>query len=521
MSLTRRDLIKGAAAATAAGAATVILPAAASTTSESKSCAESKRDKKKPNVILVFPDNFRAQALGFMNEDPSITPRLNQFAKESVVFTQAVSNFPLCSPFRGMMLTGQYPYSNGVQGNTHVGVGDNFGGADFGIFLKENACCWSDVLKEQGYSQAFIGKWHLDAPEKPYIPSRNNPRGGRMWNAYTPEEKRHGFDFWYSYGAYDDHNKPMYWTNDTPRMEPFFVDQWSAEHEADIAIDYLRNTNGKYRDPNAPFSMVIAMNPPHEPFDQVPDKYLNQYADKTSRELNNRPNVDWDKKYKDGMGPEAMKNYLGQITGVDDQFGRILDEVKALDLEEDTLIVFCSDHGSCMGSNGYLTKNNHTEESMRIPMIFHWKGQLDHKFDDILFSAPDIFPTMFGLMGLEDEIPDTVEGFNYARTVQGKEGDNRPTSQLYLYTPYGGTAFGRRGVRTDKYTLVIDRKVGKPLDVILHDNINDPYQMVNIAKDNQDIVKQLIDDELRYWLDKTGDTWQPSEVPEKLLKAYS
>lgn len=87
----------------------------------------------------------------------------------------------------------------------------------------------------------YIGKWHLDAPEAPFVPGYNNPVEGRYWNDWTPPEKRHGFDFWYSYGTYDLHLNPIYWSNETPRDKPLKINQWSPEHEADMAIKYLRN----------------------------------------------------------------------------------------------------------------------------------------------------------------------------------------------------------------------------------------------------------------------------------------
>uniref|UniRef100_UPI00114D3E0F Chondroitin sulfate/dermatan sulfate 4-O-endosulfatase protein n=1 Tax=Vibrio sp. FC509 TaxID=1540143 RepID=UPI00114D3E0F len=521
MSITRRKLLKGMAA-TSAVAATMVTAGCSATSSRPKtSVSPTDLKAKKPNLLIVFPDEMRAHTLGFMNQDRSYTPNLNKFAKESAVLKQAVSNFPLATPFRGMLMTGQYPYRNGIQGNSHTAMPGNFGGKDFGIELKKSTRTWSDILKDQGYSMGYIGKWHLDTPEAPFIPSYNNPMEGRYWNDWTAPDRRHGFDFWYAYGTYDKHLTPIYWTNETPRDQPIKVNQWSPEHEADIAIKYLRNENGHYRDRDKPFTLVVSMNPPHSPYDQVPQKYLDKFDGETSRSLNTRPNVQWDQEYLEGYGPEYFKEYMAMVHGVDDQFGRIIDELDRLGLTEDTLVVFFSDHGCCMGSNGKPTKNVHYEEAMRIPMMFRWPGKLTPRQDDLLFSAPDIYPTLFGLMGLEELIPDTVEGTNFAKTVSGIEGDTRPTSQLYTFMPYGGQSYGRRGVRTDRYTLMIDRKIAKPLTFVLHDNQNDPYQMTNIANDNQELIAQLIEKELIPWLELTGDPWRPTEVPASVAKAYT
>lgn len=514
---TRRRFLQGMVAGSALMGAGLASSAVAATGEK-----VAPKNQKQPNLLIIFPDEFRTHALGFMKEDKSLTPHLDRFAKESVVLRQAVSNFPLCTPFRGMLMTGQYPYRNGIQGNSHTAADENhFGGKDFGIELKKNTLTWSDIMKKQGYSMGYIGKWHLDAPEAPFIPCENNPMEGRMWNDWTAPDRRHGFDFWYSYGTYDYHMSPMYWTNDTPRDKPLkFENTWSPEHEADMAIKYLRNEDGKYREADKPFALVVSMNPPHSPYDQVPQKYLDRFKGETSESLNTRPNVKWDKEYLEGYGPKFFKEYMAMVNGVDEQFGRIVSELDKLGLAEDTLVVFFSDHGCCMGSNGHPTKNVHHEEAMRVPMMFRWKDRLQPQMNDLLFSAPDIYPTIFGLMGMEDLIPDTVEGTNFARTVKGEQGDKKPTSQFYTFMPYGGQSYGRRGVRTDRYTLVITRKIGKPLAIVLHDNKEDPYQMKNIADENPQIVKKLIEEELMYWLEHTGDPWRPTVVPANSAKAY-
>lgn len=369
MSLSRRSFVKTVAGGSAAA---TLAPHSLATIQDNTSAP-----KQKPlNLLLVFPDEFRAMAQGFWQEDPAITPNIDAFAKQSKVMRQMVSNFPLCTPFRGMLMTGQYPIRNGITGNAH-----DFGGK-VGIYLSQYARCWSDVLKEQGYSMGYVGKWHLEMPQEPYVESYNNPEEGRYWNEWTPPERRHGFDFWHAYNTYDLHMKPMYWTNESTRDTPIYIDKWGPEHEADVAIEYLKNTDGTYRDATKPFALVVSMNPPHSPYNQVPQKYLDLYKDKTSKDLNTRPNVDWDKKYLDGYGPQYFKEYLAMVSGVDEQFGRILRTLEEQGLSDNTLVVFFSDHGCCMGSQGQPTKNNPYEESMRVPMMFRLPGKIPVETDN-------------------------------------------------------------------------------------------------------------------------------------------
>ena len=454
----------------------------------------------KPNLVIVFPDQMRGQALGFLNEDPAVTPRLDQFAKESLVLPQAVSNYPVCSPYRAMLMTGKYPHANRVIANC------TSQSEAFGCELQESDRCWSDVLKDQGYSLGYIGKWHLDSPREPYIDCYNN-KGETKWNDWCAPRRRHGFDYWYSYGTYDRHMKPMYWATDAGRDEYHFVEQWGPEHEADKAIDYITNKNAKLRKPGQPFALVVSMNPPHTPYDQFPQKYLKPYEGKTDEALLVRPNVD--KSGRTKMSMHALKNtrnYFANVTGVDDQFGRILDAIDAAGLKDNTIVLFTADHGNCVGSHDQETKNNQFEESMRIPFIMRWPGRITPRQDDLLISVPDVCPTLLDMMGYGDRIPVSIEGRSMADVILTGKG-KRPSSQLYIKIWYDNPAHGRRGVRTLTHKLVMKIIPDKTMETELYDLKADPYEMKNIAADNPDIVDQMISSELKPWLEHTNDPW--------------
>lgn len=136
------------------------------------------------------------------------------------------------------------------------------------------------------------------------------------------------------------------------------------------------------------------MNPPHSPYDQVPQKYLELYQGKSAQELNRRPNVDWQKKYPNNLRPQNAASYFASGSGVDEQFGRILDGLQKNGLSDNTLVVFFSDHGCCLGSHGEATKNNWYEESMRIPMLLRLPNIIKPHHDDALMSLADRYPTI-------------------------------------------------------------------------------------------------------------------------------
>jgi arylsulfatase A-like enzyme len=455
--------------------------------------------KKPPNLLIVFPDQMRAHSQGFMNEDPVLTPVLDRFAEESLVLTEAVSNYPVCSPFRAMLMTGKYPHANGVLANC------NTNGTTHGYELRRDERCWSDILREQDYSLGYIGKWHLDGPRRPYVKSSNNSENF-AWNEWCPPDRRHGFEYWYAYGTYDQHMNPMYWTTDAGRDDSLYVDQWGPEHEADQAIRYIRNEGGSLRDQEKPFALVVSMNPPHMPYDQLPDSYVEMYSEKTLEELCNRPNIPpagtrWGDYYR-----KHIRNYLAMTTGVDAQFGRILTALKEQGLEEDTIVLFTSDHGNCLGIHDQISKNNRYEESMRIPFLLRWPGQIQPRRDDLFISVPDIYPTLLDLMGFTDSVPADVQGSSHAELFRKGTGE-RQGSQLYIWIPYGQPAWGRRGVRTHSHTLMLSRMPEQPDAAVLHDNLEDRYQLVNLAETNPNLVSRLSENELVPWLEATQDPW--------------
>ena len=249
-SISRREFLKK----------TAIAPAAiACSTAISGAMSNAKGDKL-PNLVFMFPDQFRRQAIGFMAQDPVITPRLDRFASESMVLTDAFSSYPVCSPFRAMLFTGKYPVSNGV--TTNCNSASN-------VMLRRDERCFTDILHGSGYSIGYLGKWHLDKPYEPFVGRRRGrvggPGGGIVWDEFVTPERRHGIEFWHAYNCRDQHLNPRYWTTDAVRDKPTYFNQWSTEHEADVAIDFIGNHQGDYRDADKPFALFVAPNPPHTP----------------------------------------------------------------------------------------------------------------------------------------------------------------------------------------------------------------------------------------------------------------
>lgn len=439
--------------------------------------------EKRPNLIFIVPDEFRAQAMGFRGEDPVITPHMDALAKESLAFRRAYSNSPVCSPYRGILFTGKYPYENGVLTNCNSGNPD--------CYLRKDAVCLSDILSRNGYQCGYIGKWHLECPNEedyPYLPPRR--RDGNIWDAYTPKERRHGFEFWHSYGCCDNHFEPHYWDTDGEAKDGFQVRQWAAEHETDVAVEYIQNADTK-----RPFALFLAHNPPHMPFEMVPDKYLEMYGDKTAEELLNRPNVE-----KNEKALKGVKQYFAAISGLDEQLGRVLDAVDEKGIRDNTILIYTSDHGEMMGSHGLMEKNTYYEEAFQVPLLIRYPEKIRPRETDMLISTVDLMPTILTMMGLKAEIPADARGKNVGEEILADRDGDIP----YVIYHHTDTS---RGFTDGKHTFVLHHEkndVQRPMEAILFDNLADPYQMQNIAPQNPKLVKEC-SSRLLGMLEECGD----------------
>jgi arylsulfatase A-like enzyme len=472
-------------------------------------CADSEKNRQQntPNLVFVMADQFRASAMGFLGEEPVVTPNLDRMAGEGLVFTNATSTMPICSPYRAMLFTGKYYTHNSVPTNCH--------NRSPGVKLRRNDTTLLDALAGSGYSVGYIGKWHLEEPFEPYVPLVNNAgTDGWIWEEWTPPERRHGAQFWHAYNTWDQHFMPHYWTNKSTRGERLEVREWSPKHETDVAIDFIANGENMCRDPDSPFALFVSFNPPHTGYKWVPEKYKELYRDIDDADLVKLPSVT-----KGSTGQKGAlantRNYFACISGVDDQFGRILRCLEQEQLKNNTLVIFTSDHGNCVGAHNCFTKGVHWVESFKIPLIMHMTG-IQNDISDVLVSPIDLFPTISGLLGLDDIFPETIHGQDLSGAILSNS-ETEPTSALYAYLPwaaadtlmygYKGMAWGERGVQTKNHMLVVEKNPLSHTRFLLFDMKKDPHQQENIARGNKELILKLMNEELIPKLKSIGDDW--------------
>ncbi len=465
--------------------------------------------KKRPNLLYVFADQWRAHAVGYKKEDPVVTPWMDRFCEESVCFSNTYSTFPLCTPHRGSLMTGKYPLSIGLWTNCKIGLEEK-------IMLKPQETCIANVLKEEGYSTGYIGKWHLDASEQNF--TSHPESGAKDWDAFTPPgERRQGFDYWLSYGACDEHLDPHYWQDTPEQIKP---GKWSPEFETDKALEYMEN----HKDDENPFALFVSWNPPHLPYELVPDEYYEKFKDV---DVCWRPNVPEEMRTPE-METKA-RQYFAAVYGLDIQFGRIYEYLRENGLEENTIVVLSADHGEMMGSHSKMSKNIWYEESIHIPLMIRQKGRLVPGECRDIFASPDHMPTLLELLGAP--IPDTCEGYSHGNWILTHPAephtvyalDPEAPQDMFLCSYPGGAdmvaefskrglthkAYGWRGIKADGYTYVCYNgyEPGEASHEWLYDCKADYYEMnpEEIAPDCQDEKILHFRKRLREYLDKIGD----------------
>lgn len=478
-------------------------------------------DEAPPNLIYIFPDQYRNFSLGFWSEgdnatylqgnpDPVSTPALDKLAAEGIVFSRAVSNFPLCSPYRGMLLSGMYPDHNGLTTNCHD---------TRTVQLRSDAVCITDVFASAGYNVAYFGKCHWQRNEPlfdehgTYLGTTEAP-GGHSINRYDtyvpPGPDRHGIDYFFQ-ALKDDHFNPRVYSNDPGAIEGkmdgelYLPGRFSSELESEKIIEYLDNTRGQ-RDPAKPFMMMWSLNPPHNPWTEESTRmeFFPQYTQSGTvnlARLLTHENAD------SSVGHYAPY-YFANVSAVDHFIGKVLDHLDKLGLSENTIIVFSSDHGEMLGSHGKRGKNVPEIEAFNIPFMLKWGDRIQHRVEDLILSTPDVMPTLLGLAGLGNSIPAEVQGRDFSDILlnPGTTITRKPGSALFINPD-------TRGVYTGDYMFIVREEDGTAIESYCYDNNADPCQMSRIPFAEMDPdLRENLRKELRDLLIDTKDRWYQEKI---------
>lgn len=450
---------------------------------------ETRKPKRRPNIVFVFSDEHRWCSQPFTEMPQVVAPNMVRLAQEGMRFDNCCSTSPICSPYRAMLITGMWPHQSGYVSNDWIGDGTVIG----------SEASIARTFAKAGYATGYVGKWHL----------------------IEDTAGQAGFDSFQQWLYGDEHL-------DSEVRDANATKEWHREKGynaigmTDRSLEFIRS----HANQDQPFLLMLSLNPPHWRWDDAPEEYLKLYTDEG---LGYRPNVS-DAKYRSAQERLYYHHYHAHITAVDAQLGRIMAALREQGIEEDTVLVYTSDHGSSFGSNGVGSKGNPFDESIRVPFTVRWPGQVPAgRVADANLGTMDIYPSLCGLAGIP--VPAHCGGQDFAPVMLGRPGPD-PASQFLAVNNFQrnywrtqldpgkpATVFAPfRGVRSKRHTFV----VGATGDWLLYDNQADPYQLKNLVDDPAYAeVKATLRRELDAWLAKAEDPFIPADwralpLPERI-----
>ncbi|MBN1864655.1 MAG: sulfatase-like hydrolase/transferase [Victivallales bacterium] len=397
------------------------------------------------NILFIYADQMHRYAMRCMGTADILTPNLDRLAGQGVLFRNAYTNCPICTPFRINLFTGLYTSQTNTFSNESC--------------IPSKCRTLANALEDGGIRTSYVGKWHI----------------GGKGNVPVPEELRGGFTEFIGYQCYNGFHDNV-----------CFYDEQGCEHRydahrtdvtTDIAIKRLRRLSGRH------FALFVSYQAPHYPVQPAPE-YDAMYAGSLIRRRPNFQEIDpytrtfsppspWPpdacpdyQQYGDDLN-EYLRLYYALVTQVDAGVGRLLTELDSLGRDKDTVVVFTSDHGDMQGSHGLKNKCLPHETSSGIPLVARVPGGGSGLVTDALVSGVDFFPTCLDWVGLAPE--HGLPGHSFAPLTRGRD--------QFLPGPVFSEMPRWKMVRSGNIKLVTEGAEFKPTQ--LYDLGNDPYELNN------------------------------------------
>lgn len=440
-----------------------------------KQSSTSDKEESSPNIIYILVDDMGYGDLSCYGQQTLSTPNIDRLAREGMRFTQHYAGATVCAPSRACLLTGKHPGHGSVRGNKPDGQ-----------LLHDAEITIPEALKEKGYATAIIGKWGVGHPPPPDDPLRNG-----FDHAYGYINMWHAHNFYPEF-LYKNGQKHPLEGNVTDRSHAYREDMPEGagvakekgtyvlhEFEAD-AMQFIEAHQDQ------PFFLYLALNMPHanneagyflEDGMEVPD--YGEFADK-----------EW---------PTPEKGFAQMITLIDQAVGKISQQIEALGIEENTLLIFASDNGphqegkhrvDFFDSNGSLRgqKRDLYEGGIRIPMIARWPGKIvAGSSTDHLSAFWDVLPTLCDVADVPQ--PVDIDGISFFPTLMGQGTEQAEHEWLYWEFYELG---GRQALREGKWKYVkLNVRGEEEIITELYDLETDLSEASNLMDQHPDIVKRM------------------------------
>lgn len=427
----------------------------------------SQAEERKPNILLLLSDDLNTALSGFGHPQCK-TPQLDALAKRGVRFENMHCQYPVCGASRASLMTGLYPYTNGMLGN-----GGN---------LRKNlpdVVTLSQLFRNKGYRAGRVSKiYHMGIPLE-IIAGTARHDDAQSWdetvNIKAPEQNAPG--------------KRTEWSPKDKSTQTFTGVEASTgdlEHAdgmaADAAIEFLKRNKDK------PFFLGCGFVRPHVPL-VAPSKYFDLYDRDAmvaptvpENDLADVPGIIRGYKSIDryGVTPELHKGlleaYYASISYMDAQVGRILDTLDELGLRENTIVIFSSDHGYLLGHHHKFQKQHLFEESTRVPFIFSvpWMSDSHGTASSHITELIDLYPTIASLAGLKP--PSNLHGQSLVPLLENPSSKEWTKDHAFTISRSGGESIRTKDWRFTHWGFGTKGEE-------LYDRKNDPNEFTNLAKD--------------------------------------
>jgi len=469
--LTRRQFMHTAAAGL--GGAALL--------SQAEPARAAEGSPRRPNLLFVFSDQQSWDMLGCYGNPSIRTPHLDRFAETGVRFNHCIANAPLCTPYRGILLSGRHPLHNGAVHN------------DWQMLPDENH--FGHVLGRAGYRTGYVGKWHL--------------MGGPRDRPIPEGPLRYGFDDYFlsnncalEYRA----GKSWYWDHDNQRA---FYDKWEPDAQTDQAIDFLRRGDRENGDALRPWALFVSWHPPHNwthPGAGYPRQWCYEAPDDAMARYD---------RSKLRLRPNSAENdeqrliyhgYHALCSNLDENFGRLLAELERRGELENTVIVYTSDHGDCLRSEGRfdMHKRRPEADSARVPMLLRAPG-LGPRASELLLGTFDLMPTLLSMLGLD--APATCHGRDLSGAIATGNDEAVESVPLLISGPEG---IDWRGLYTRRYTYSFGPD-GARFDR-LYDRETDPWEQRNLFADaGHAALREKLHEKTLAWMRRFEDRFVPHD----------
>ncbi|MCB2222276.1 MAG: arylsulfatase [Bacteroidetes bacterium] len=456
-------------------------------------CSTVEEDPKPPNIILIMADDLGYHELGCYGQEIIKTPRIDQLAQEGMRFTQFYAGSPVCAPSRCVLLTGKHTGHSYVRDNYELGgyTDETEGGQ---LPLPPGTQTIATLLKGKGYVTAVIGKWGLGGPGSTGVP---NKQGFDYFYGYLCQKQAHNYyptHLWEN-EQWDTLNNVFFMAHQRLQGDPDDPESYKQFVGSEYSLDMMRDKALKFIQDNkdTSFFLYLPVTVPHLAI-QVPEdepslaEYRKMIPD--TPYVGNRGYLPY---------PYPRAGYAAMITRMDREIGKIIDLIKELDLDDNTIVLFTSDNGPTYGGIGgsdtkYFESNKPFsglkgsvyEGGIRVPFIVRWPGKIHPgAVSNHMAAFQDMMPSLVDIA--DGSSVENIDGISFLPELLSEE---QPQHE-YLYWEFPAYG-GQQAVRMGIWKAVRENLKKDPNAPIELFNLReDTAEINNVAAQNPIVVKQI------------------------------